>query len=45
MDVKFTSIYQKVNEGCIGFVEELPGANARGEPLKKLVKIYRKRWS
>ena len=29
----FTAIYQKVDEGFIGFVEELPGANTQGTTL------------
>jgi predicted RNase H-like HicB family nuclease len=29
----FTAIYIKVPEGYIGFVEELPGANAQGLTL------------
>ena len=35
MEVTFTSIYQKVSEGYIGFVEELPGANAQGNTLEE----------
>jgi predicted RNase H-like HicB family nuclease len=35
MEVTFTSIYQKVKEGYIGFVEELPGANAQGNTLEE----------
>jgi predicted RNase H-like HicB family nuclease len=33
--MKFTAVYQKVPEGYIGFVEELPGANTQRERLKK----------
>ena len=29
----FTAVYQKVPEGYIGFVEEIPGANAQGDTL------------
>lgn len=29
----FTAIFQQVPEGYIGFVEELPGANAQGVTL------------
>ena len=28
-----TAVFQKVPEGYIGFVEELPGANTQGETL------------
>lgn len=35
MSLKLTAIYQKVPEGYIGFVEELPGANTQGETLKE----------
>ena len=31
--MKLTAIFQKVPEGYIGFVEELPGANTQGEAL------------
>jgi predicted RNase H-like HicB family nuclease len=31
--VEFTAIYQKVPDGYIGFVEELPGANTQGATL------------
>jgi predicted RNase H-like HicB family nuclease len=31
--MKLTAVYQKVPEGYIAFVEELPGANAQGETL------------
>ena len=31
----FTAIYQKVPEGYIAFVEELPGANTQGETLEQ----------
>jgi len=31
--VKLTAIFQKVPEGYIGFVEEVPGANTQGETL------------
>ena len=32
--MSFTAIYQKVPEGYIAFVEELPGANTQGETLE-----------
>lgn len=31
--MKLTAIFQKVPEGYIGFVEELPGANTQGTTL------------
>lgn len=31
----FTAVYQKVPEGYIAFVEELPGANTQGETLEQ----------
>lgn len=33
MNLKLTAVYQKVPEGYIGFVEELPGANTQGATL------------
>lgn len=33
MDHVFTAVFQKVPEGYIGFVEELPGANTQGRTL------------
>jgi predicted RNase H-like HicB family nuclease len=33
--MSFTAVYQKVREGYIGFVEELPGANTQGSTLKE----------
>ena len=35
MALTFTAIYQKVPEGYIGCVEELPGANTQGETLQE----------
>lgn len=35
MQLKLTKIFQKVPEGYIGFVEELPGANTQGNTLKE----------
>ena len=32
---KFTAVFQKVPEGYIGFVEELPGANTQGDTLEE----------
>jgi len=31
----FTAIYQKVAEGYIAFIEELPGANSQGKTLEE----------
>ncbi|HEX8363482.1 MAG TPA: type II toxin-antitoxin system HicB family antitoxin [Longimicrobium sp.] len=33
MEIQFTAVFQKVPEGYIGFVEELPGANTQGATL------------
>ena len=35
MQIQLTAIYQKVSEGYIGFVEELPGANTQGDTLEE----------
>ena len=35
IDMKLTAVYQKVPEGYIGFVEELPGANTQGKTLEE----------
>ena len=35
MEIKFPAVFQKVPEGFIGFVEELPGANTQGATLEK----------
>ena len=34
--MKLTAVFQKVPEGYIGFVEEVPGANAQGESLEEV---------
>lgn len=31
--MKFTAVFEKVPEGYIAFVEELPGANTQGDTL------------
>jgi len=31
--MEFTAVFEKVPEGYIAFVEELPGANTQGETL------------
>ena len=33
--MEFTAVFEKVPEGYIGFVEELPGANTQGATLKE----------
>lgn len=33
MQLQLTAVFQKVSEGYIGFVEELPGANTQGATL------------
>ncbi len=33
MQLQFTAVFEKVREGYIGFVEELPGANTQGATL------------
>ncbi|MBF0508670.1 MAG: type II toxin-antitoxin system HicB family antitoxin [Deltaproteobacteria bacterium] len=33
--MKLTTVFQKVPEGYIGFVEELPGANTQGDTLEE----------
>ncbi|MCJ7565316.1 MAG: type II toxin-antitoxin system HicB family antitoxin [Candidatus Aminicenantes bacterium] len=35
MRMSFTAVFQKVSQGYIGFVEELPGANTQGSTLKE----------
>ena len=35
MKLKLTKIFQRVPEGYIGFVEELPGANTQGKSLEE----------
>jgi predicted RNase H-like HicB family nuclease len=35
MDLNLTAIFQKVPEGYIGFVDELPGANTKGATLEE----------
>jgi predicted RNase H-like HicB family nuclease len=36
--MKLTAVFQKVPQGYIAFVEELPGANTQGATLKKAQK-------
>ena len=33
--MSFTAVFQKVPEGYIGFVEELPGANTQGDTIEE----------
>ena len=33
MQLQFSAVFQRVPEGYIGFVEELPGANTQGATL------------
>ncbi|MCC7306569.1 MAG: type II toxin-antitoxin system HicB family antitoxin [Acidobacteria bacterium] len=35
MKVTLTAVFQKVPEGYIGYVEELPGANTQGDTLEE----------
>jgi predicted RNase H-like HicB family nuclease len=35
MQIQLTAVFQKVPEGYIGFVEELPGANTQGTTLEE----------
>jgi hypothetical protein len=44
MNLKLTKVFQKVPEGFIGFVEELPGANTQGGLLKKFEPIWKRRF-
>jgi predicted RNase H-like HicB family nuclease len=34
--LEFTAVFQKVPEGYIGYVEELPGANTQGATLDEV---------
>ena len=33
--MSFTAVFQRVPEGYIGFIEELPGANTQGATLEE----------
>lgn len=35
MQIELTAVFQRVPEGYIGFVEELPGANTQGTTLEE----------
>ena len=34
--MQFTAVYMPVDEGFIGFVEELPGANSQGATMEEV---------
>ncbi|MSO21115.1 MAG: type II toxin-antitoxin system HicB family antitoxin [Acidobacteria bacterium] len=36
MKLEFTAVFEKVPEGYLGFVEELPGANTQGATLQEV---------
>jgi predicted RNase H-like HicB family nuclease len=35
MQLQFTAVFERVPEGYIGYVEELPGANTQAETLEE----------
>jgi predicted RNase H-like HicB family nuclease len=35
MPLQFTAVFEKVPEGYVGFVQELPGANTQGTTLEE----------
>lgn len=35
MEVKLTAVYEKVKDGYIGYVAELPGANTQGITIEE----------
>lgn len=35
MNITLTTVFQKVPEGYIGYVEQLPGANTQGDTLEE----------
>ncbi|MEW6350993.1 MAG: type II toxin-antitoxin system HicB family antitoxin [Thermodesulfobacteriota bacterium] len=35
MEIRLTAVFQKVPEGYIAFVEELPGANTQGTTIEE----------
>jgi hypothetical protein len=43
MQIELTAVFQKVPEGNIGFVEELPGANTQGANFEEARKNLQKR--
>ncbi|MHB8844063.1 MAG: type II toxin-antitoxin system HicB family antitoxin [Nitrospirota bacterium] len=36
MKIQLTAVFQKVAEGYIGFIEELPGANTQGSSIDEV---------
>jgi len=34
--MSYTALMQKVKEGYIGFIEEIPGANSQGETIEEV---------
>jgi predicted RNase H-like HicB family nuclease len=38
MRIQLTAVFEKVKEGYIGYVEELPGANTQGATLEETKK-------
>jgi predicted RNase H-like HicB family nuclease len=36
MENRFTAVFEQVGEWWIGYVEELPGANAQGKTLEEM---------
>jgi len=36
MKIQLTAVFQKVAEGYIGFIEELPGANTQGSSMDEV---------
>jgi len=43
--MKLTAVFQKVPNGYVGFVEELPGANTQGLTLDETGKTWAKSWN
>ena len=39
MNIKLTAVFQKVTQGYIGFVDELPGANTQANTLEEAVTL------
>ncbi|MCH7737637.1 MAG: type II toxin-antitoxin system HicB family antitoxin [Chloroflexi bacterium] len=35
MKIRLTAVFEEVDEGYIGFIEELPGANTQGATLEE----------
>ena len=36
MQLKLTAVFEKIEDGYIGYVEELPGANTQGKTLEEV---------